>query len=96
MMASLKFGSAVVASICIAAASTSASAVTAEVAKKCDALVAKEFPPAEPGNPAAGSTKGAPESQNRYFRKCLANGGNVDPRSGKTKNQVNGEIVVKM
>jgi hypothetical protein len=34
------------------------------------------------------------ESQNRYFRKCLANGGNMDHRPGE--NQVMGEIEVKM
>src|SRR5271169_4625674 len=31
----------------------------AELARKCDALTAKAFPPIEPGNPAAGSTKGS-------------------------------------
>ena len=29
-----------------------ASAVTAEVARKCSALTTKQFPPREPGNPA--------------------------------------------
>jgi hypothetical protein len=56
----------------------SASAITAEVAKKCNALLAKEFPPREPGNPAAGSTKGTAQSQRDYFNKCVANGGNLD------------------
>src|ERR1700720_2284086 len=48
-------------------ASTGASAITPEVAKKCDLLVAKEFPPREPGNPAAGSAKGTAQDQKDYF-----------------------------
>jgi hypothetical protein len=59
----------------------SASAVTLEVAKKCDALVAKAFPPRVIGNPAAGSSKGTAEAQREYFKKCLANGGNMDNSS---------------
>jgi hypothetical protein len=55
-----------------------ASAITAEVAKKCNVLLGKEFPPRVPGNPAAGSTKGTAQSQRDYFNKCVANGGNMD------------------
>jgi hypothetical protein len=65
-------------------ASTGASAITPEVAKKCDLLIAKEFPPREPGNPAAGSAKGTAQDQKDYFNKCVANGGNMD--SGADKN----------
>jgi hypothetical protein len=60
-----------------------ASAITAEVAKKCNALIAKEFPPREPGNPAAGSTKGSNRDQRAYFSKCVANNGNMDDKSAK-------------
>src|SRR5436190_22898507 len=38
---------------------TGASAFRAEVAKKCNALLAKEFPTPQPGNPAVGSAKGS-------------------------------------
>ena len=55
-----------------------ASAISVEVAKKCNALAAKEFPPRQIGNPAAGSTKGTPQSQRDYFNKCVANGGNME------------------
>jgi hypothetical protein len=58
-----------------------ASAVTVEVAKKCDALTAKAFPPREPGNPAAGSAKGSGAAQQAYYKKCVANGGKVDAPS---------------
>lgn len=59
-----------------------ASAVTAEVARKCGALMVKQFPPREPGNPAAGSAKGTGRDQQAFFNKCVANGGN-DSSSAK-------------
>jgi hypothetical protein len=62
---------------------TSASAVTVEVAKKCNMLLAKEFPPREPGNPAAGSAKGTAQDQRAYFNKCVTNGGNMDSSADK-------------
>lgn len=63
--------------------STEASAVSVEVAKKCNALLAKAFPPREPGNPAAGSLKGSAQEQREYFNKCLTNGGNMDDAANK-------------
>lgn len=64
--------------IALGATSSQASAVTAELARKCSALMAKQFPPREPGNPAAGSTKGSGRAQQDYFNKCIANNGNMD------------------
>jgi hypothetical protein len=58
-------------------------AVTADVARKCSALMAKQFPPREPGNPAAGSAKGSGRDQQAFYNKCVANGGKVDDSSGK-------------
>lgn len=58
-------------------------AVTAEVARKCSALVAKQFPLREPGNPAAGSAKGTGRDQQALFNKCVANGGKVEDSSAK-------------
>jgi hypothetical protein len=58
--------------------STTAIAVTVEVAKKCGVLVAKAFPPRVPGNPAAGLARGTPQEQRDYFRQCLEKGGNMD------------------
>lgn len=57
------------------AAIDSAFAVSVEVAKKCEALTTKAYPPREIGNPAAGSAKGNGRSQQEFFRKCLANEG---------------------
>ncbi len=55
-----------------------ASAITAEVAKKCNVLLAKQFPPRQAGNPAAGSSKGSSQDQRDFFKKCVDNGGNMD------------------
>ena len=85
MLTSLKFAVVLVALICClpGAWSSRASAVTAEVAKKCQALTAKAFPPREPGNPAAGSASGTGPMQREYFSKCVANGGKVDDSATK-------------
>ena len=48
--------------------SGSASAITVELAKKCDALTALAFPPRVPGNPAAGSEKGSGRQMQDYFK----------------------------
>jgi hypothetical protein len=55
----------------------SASAVTVEVAKKCDVLTQKAYPLRVPGNPAAGHLHGSSKEIQEYFNKCVANGGNV-------------------
>lgn len=58
-------------------------AITAELARKCNAFTAKQFPPREPGNPAAGSAKGSGRDQQAYFNKCVANNGKVDESAPK-------------
>jgi hypothetical protein len=87
MFPNLRFFSLLFGLLCIAILSmtNSSSAVTADVAKKCDALVAKAFPPREVGNPAAGSAKGTPQTVQDYFKKCLANGGKVDDQTKEQK-----------
>jgi hypothetical protein len=60
-----------------------ASAITAELAKKCDVLTSKAFPPRVVGNPAAGSANGSAKDQRDYFSKCVANGGNPDDDAHK-------------
>lgn len=63
---------------------TDASAVTVDVAKKCNALLVKEFPPRQPANPAAGSAKGNGQAQRDFFKKCVDSGGNMpDEKSEK-------------
>jgi hypothetical protein len=64
---------------------TGANAITVEVAKKCQILREKQFPPREIGNPAAGSAKGSSRDQLEFFRKCVANGGNMESTTEKNK-----------
>jgi hypothetical protein len=80
MLANLKSGSVLAVLVCIGVGSMvgGASAITAKVAKKCDALTMRAFPPRVVGNPAAGSAKGNGRSEQSYFNKCVANGGNMD------------------
>src|SRR5262245_17430316 len=80
MFAHVKFESALVGLVCIAVVCMNgrASAITAEVARKCAALSAKAYPPQVPGNPAAGVAKGTAQFKRDYFNKCVANGGNID------------------
>ena len=70
-------------SVLFAAMTFPASAITVEVARKCDALVSKAFPSREPGNPAAGSAKGSGYDVQAYFKKCVANGGRVPEDDAK-------------
>jgi hypothetical protein len=76
MQDSLGFGVTFVALVCVGVGSTSggASAITAEVARKCDVLTMHAFPPRVVGNPAAGSTRGNGLDEQSYFKKCVANG----------------------
>ena len=68
--------------IAIGLMSGSASAITVELAKKCNALTALAFPPRVPGNPAAGSAKGSGKQMQDYFKKCVENQGKM-PEPGK-------------
>jgi hypothetical protein len=76
----VQFRSAIFVPVCLAlwSMTDSASAITVEVAKKCETLSAKAFPPREIGNPAAGSANGTAQSKRDYFNKCVGNGGNMD------------------
>jgi hypothetical protein len=93
VLAKLNCGPALAAAICIALGSMtiSASAITIEVAKKCGALTAKAYPPRVPGNPAAGSANGTGQASQAYFRKCVANGGNIEERAPKEGSNNNGQ-----
>jgi hypothetical protein len=80
MHANLKFKSALFGLIFFAGtplAESASAAISVEVAKKCDALTAKAFPPREIGNPAAGSAKGTGRAERAYYRKCVKNRGKM-------------------
>jgi hypothetical protein len=51
-----------------------ASAITAELAKKCRALAIKTHPTSRPGRKATGAEK----AQRDYFSACLAKGGKIE------------------
>ena len=86
MLANLKSCLARLALACIAIGlvSGSASAITVELAKKCNAIVAAAFPPRQLGNPAAGSAKGSGKEMQDYFKKCVENQGKM-PEPGKSE-----------
>jgi hypothetical protein len=83
-----KFRSVLAAAIGIAFGSMAngASAVTVEIAKKCEALTTVAYPPRVPGNPAAGSDKGTGADEQKYYAKCVANGGNTGDNTGGDAN----------
>lgn len=84
MPAKLRYPATLIAAIGVACslAAPSASAITAEVAKKCGALADKAFPLRVAGNPAAGRKNGTSTDFRDYFNKCVANGGNA-PDAGQ-------------
>jgi hypothetical protein len=88
MQETWKFKSALFTFLLLAAAllPSGASAITAELAKQCNVMLAKQFPPREAGNPAAGSTKGNGQAERDYFRKCVANNGKMDDASAPAPN----------
>ena len=83
MSVNLKVGSALILLVCIALGPVrrDAAALTVEVARKCNALTAQAYPPRQVGNPASGSSKGSGQAQRDYYRKCVANNGNVDDKA---------------
>ena len=80
MRAKLKFPAATIGLMCIGYVSIpdAASAITVELARKCQALTAKAFPPRVAGNPAAGSAKGSGREESAYYKKCVENNGKMD------------------
>jgi hypothetical protein len=68
--------------ITVAPLTSSVEAVSVSVARKCDALTAKAFPPRVIGNPAAGSTKGTGADERAFYKRCVANGGKMSDQGG--------------
>jgi hypothetical protein len=64
------------ATLLASAIASPASALTADVAKKCRELMVKAHPPLP-----AGSTKGSSQAQREYFRACVAQDGKMDETS---------------
>ena len=81
------FGIASLTLVCASMLVNDASAITVEVARKCQALTSKAFPPREPGNPAAGSARGSGLDQQNYFKRCVTNGGRADDAPPKKEKE---------
>jgi hypothetical protein len=54
--------------------------ITVELARKCRTLTDKAYPLRVPGNPAAGREHGTAKEVRDYFKKCVANKGNMGGR----------------
>ena len=84
MRAKLNYGTTLAALICLLSLmGRDASAITAEVARKCVALTDKAYPLRVRGNPAAGRTHGTARDVRNYFNKCVANGGEMQGQAPK-------------
>jgi hypothetical protein len=75
----LKYGAALILAIGLlhSLPKTSALAITAELARKCQALVDQAYPLRVPGNPAGGRTRGTARDLINYYNKCVANDGDM-------------------
>jgi len=58
-----------------------APAISAELAKTCQALTAKAFPPRVICNPASGSEKGSGRGQRAFYKKCVEKNGKMDEQT---------------
>jgi hypothetical protein len=86
MSAKMKLWSVILASVCITVEPMNcAFAVTVEVARKCNALTSKAYPPLVPGNPAAGRANGNGHAVRKYFNRCVANGGHMHKHSSHNR-----------
>ncbi len=73
MFAKLKFCCVILAAICITfEPMTYAFAIPLKVARQCNALTTKAYPPLVPGNPAAGRANGNGHAVRTYFNRCVA------------------------
>ena len=70
----------------LGAMTVGASAETVEVARKCDALTAKAYPPRVIRKHAAGSAYGTVIAEHNYYQKCVANARNINVPAPKKQN----------
>jgi hypothetical protein len=73
MLANIKFRCVILTSVfIIVQPMTNAFAIPLKVARECNALTTKAYPPLVPGNPAAGRANGNGHAVRKYFNRCVA------------------------
>lgn len=73
MFAKMKFYCVILASVLVVDPMTTAyAAIPLKVARECNILTTKAYPPLVPGNPAAGRANGNSHAIRKYFNRCVA------------------------
>jgi hypothetical protein len=85
MLTKMTCGAVLTALICFAdlGAATGATAIPAELARKCSALANLAYPLRASHNPASGRQHGSAQAVRHYFNRCVANGGKMNGHGSK-------------
>jgi hypothetical protein len=85
MLAKMTYGAALTALICLAdpGVATSATAVPADLARKCSARANRAYPLSASHNPASGRKHGSSQAVRDYFNRCVASGGKMNGHGSK-------------
>ena len=89
MLAKMTYGAALTALICLAdqGVATSATAIPAELARKCSILANRAYPLRVSHNPASGRKHGSAQAVRDYFNRCVANGGKMKGHGSKQRHE---------
>jgi hypothetical protein len=89
MLVKMTYGAALTALICLAdlGVATSATAIPAELARKCSALANQAYPLRVSHNPASGRKHGSAQTVRNYFNRCVANGGEMKGHGQRHESQ---------
>jgi hypothetical protein len=89
MLAKMTYGVALTALICFAdlGAATSATAIPADLARKCSARANRAYPLSASHNPDSGRKHGSSQAVRDYFNRCVASGGKMDGHGSKSHHE---------
>jgi hypothetical protein len=89
MLTKMTYGAALTALICLAdlAVATSATAIPAELARKCSTLANRAHPLRVSHNPGSGRKNGSAQAVRDYFNRCVANGGKTKGHDSKQRHE---------
>jgi hypothetical protein len=92
MLAKMTYGAALIALICLAdeGVATSATAIPAELARKCSSLANQAYPLRKSHNPASGRKHGSAQAIRDYFNRCVASGGKMNGDGSKPRHENQG------